>query len=152
MSTNRYNQVLSINIKSSLSKQLLILLPHLVVLVILISVIEFKGLTYFYLLLSLFCIAISVIYFVRLHLTFSSNKSINKIHINQNGNWSVFFKDDVKDNVLLSATSYTSNILIILNFKDSFEKYYTALITPDSVNKDEFRKLKVLIKTQKLVI
>ena len=150
--SNRLNQAFIIKLKSSLSKKVLIILPHASATVILFIFLGFKDINLVYFLLSLSCIAISLVYFVRLHLTYSSNKSIYKIHIHTNDNWSVTFRDDEKDNISISASSFTSNMLIVLNFKDSSENYYTALITPDSVNKDEFRKLKVLIKTQKLAV
>ena len=150
--SNRLNQAFTIKMKSSLNKKVLIILPHASAAVILFIFLGFKDVNLIYFILSLLCIGISLVYFVRLHLTYCSNKSIYKIHIHTNDNWSVTFRDDVKDNISISASSFTSNILIILIFKDSSENFYTALITPDSVNKDEFRKLKVLIKTQKLAV
>lgn len=72
------------------------------------------------------------------------------MHKDSNDSWSLTLRENEKVNVSISATSFSSNLLIILNFKDEFEKQYTSLITPDSVTHDEFRKLKVYIKTKKL--
>jgi len=64
--------------------------------------------------------------------------------------WRILLSDAVKKDVVVSGSSFDSNFLIILNFEDMEEKYYVALITADSVTNEEFRKLKVFLKTQKL--
>lgn len=150
MSSNQLKQAFSIKFKSSLTKQLLIVLSHVIVIAIFFIFIDIKGLTAIYFLMSILCIAISLIYFVRLHLTLKSNKSVFTMHKDSNDSWSLTLRENEKVNVSISATSFSSNLLIILNFKDEFEKQYTSLITPDSVTHDEFRKLKVYIKTKKL--
>jgi len=147
---NQLKQSFTIKIKASLSKQLLIVLPHVIVTAILFIFLDFKGLTKIYYLMSLICISISLIYFVRLYLTFSAKKSIYTVNKDSNNNWSLTTRNSEKTNVSILATSFSSNLLIIFNFQDESEKQYTALITPDSLTQDEFRKLKVYIKTRKL--
>ncbi len=149
MSSIQFKQALTIKIKSSLSKKLLIVLPHVIVVVILFIFLDFKGLTLIYFLLSLLCITLSLIYFVRLHLLFSSNQSIYNIHNNINDNWSLILRNNEKVNVSISGTSFSSNLLIILIFKDESKKQYSVIIIRDSVTQSEFRRLKVRIKTRK---
>ena len=149
MSSNQFKQAFTIKIKSTLIKKLLIVLPHVIVAVLLFIFLDFKGLISIYFMLSLLCIAISLIYFVRLHLIFSSNQSIYNIQNNINDDWSLVLRDYEKVNVSISGTSFNSNFLIILNFKNESKEQYTALITRDSVTQSEFRRLKVRIKTRK---
>jgi len=105
--------------------------------------------TLLFLFISLIGIALSLVYFVRLHLTLRANKSIYNITKNSNGEWNLILKKCAVSNVLVSTTSFVSNSLIILIFVDASNKHYTALITPDSTNEDIFRRLKVNIKTSK---
>lgn len=152
MSSNQFKQVFTINIKSSLSKQLLIWFPHVVVSFLLIIFFDLEGLNTLYLFISLICIVVSLIYFTRLHLTLNSKKSIYDLHKNSSDNWSLTTKIKEKINVSIINTSFSSNILIIMNFEDGSGKHFTALITTDSVSASEFRRLKVYVKTRKLNI
>ncbi len=150
MSLNQFDQAVSINIQSNLIKQLLIVLPHAIAGVTLVAFLDLKGVITFFFLISLVCVFLSLIYFVRLHLTLNSKKSILKIHFKAQDSWYLTLKNDIRVKVTILATSFSSNLLIILNFKDVTGRQYTALITPDGINPDEFRRLKVLIKTYRL--
>ena len=149
MTLNRFNQTLTIKMKSSLSKQLFIVMPHVIIAVLMCFFMNLTGVTLFYLFISLTCILMSLIYFVRMHLTLNANKSICSIVKNSNGDWNLALKNSEVPNVLISTTSFVSNTLIILVCIDGFNNHYTALITPDSVNQDVFRRLKVHLKTSK---
>ena len=150
MFSNQFNQSITINVKSSLIKQLLIWFPHAISTTILILFLKLQHLNITYFLLLIICIVISLVYFIRLHLLFSANKSIHTIQKSTNDIWKVTFKNGVEKNVSLMNTSFVSSLFIILNFNDSTSKQYSALISSDSVNHDEFRRLKVFIKSHRL--
>lgn len=139
-----------LRIKSSLGKTLLIVLPHSAVFVLLLFL-AFKNERFDnYLLLIFLLIISSLVYFYRLHLSRTLSKSIFEISMDSKNCWRILLSDAVKKDVVVSGSSFDSNFLIILNFEDMEEKYYVALITADSVTNEEFRKLKVFLKTQKL--
>ena len=133
MFSNQFNQSITINVKSSLIKQLLIWFPHAISTTILILFLKLQLLNITYFLLLIICIVISLVYFIRLHLLFSANKSIQNIQKSTNDIWKVTFKNGVEENVSLMNTSFVSNLFIILNFNDSTSKQYSALISSDSV-------------------
>ena len=150
MSLNHFNQTLSINVRSSLAKKILIFFPHIIICFLLFIFLEMKGTSFIYFLLSVACIFLSVFYFVRLHLTQNIEKSVRLISYCAQGGFDIILKNDVRVKVKILSASFSSNFLIILNFENDLDKQYTALITPDSVSKEEFRKLKVLLKVNRL--
>lgn len=149
MSANKFIQPFSFKIKQSKNKLLLLLLPHLFIAMVLCLLFGFKYLQISYLLIALIVILASLVYFVRLHLTLSSSKSVYAVQRKINDSWSLIFKNKIKENVFISDFSFASNSLIILNFIDQSKNNYYVLITLDSVAEEVFRRLKVLIKTRK---
>ena len=149
MSAYKFIQPFSFKIKQSKNKLLLLLLPHLFIAMVLCLLFGFKYLQISYLLIALIVILASLVYFVRLHLTLSSSKSVYAVQRKINDSWSLIFKNKIKENVFISDFSFASNSLIILNFIDQSKNNYYVLITLDSVAEEVFRRLKVLIKTRK---
>jgi hypothetical protein len=152
VSSNKFTQAVTILIKPSRIKQGLIVIPHLLVIMLLSLFLSLNVNSMIYFLIPLIIIALSFVYFVKLYLTLSLSKSVSMIHKTIGGSWSLSFKEDIKNDFLISETSFSSNIFLILNFYDKSNNTYTVLITPDSVDKDQFRRLKVLLKTRKKVI
>jgi len=68
-------------------------------------------------------------------------------------NWLIETKNQTnkkaQKTVLLMPSSFISNKLILLNFIDSKNKKYYALITPDSLSQADFRHLFVRVKLGK---
>ncbi len=149
MSSNKFTQVVTILIVPSRIKQGLIVIPHLIVITILSLFLSLYANSVMYFLIPLIIIALSFVYYVKLHLTLSLNKSVSMIHKSIGDRWSLSFKDDIKNDFLISETSFSSNILLVLNFYDKSNNTYTVLITSDSVDKDQFRRLKIFLKTRK---
>lgn len=149
MPLNKFNQSFTLKLKLSLARQAFILIPHGFIACILAVFWVLNEVTTVYFLVSLLCMSISLIYFVRLHLIGNLNKSIRTIQKSVNNNWSLTFKDGTEENVRIAGTSFSSNNLVIITFKNVAEKNHTVLITPDSIDQNLFRILKVLIKTTK---
>ncbi|GAA0403449.1 hypothetical protein GCM10009133_10160 [Cocleimonas flava] len=63
-------------------------------------------------------------------------------------NWFIKNALEEEKTVDLQAESFVSNYLLILNFADNKKKSYTVIVTPDSVSKDLFRQLRVVLRTQ----
>lgn len=143
MSLNPFNAPLALTIKPSLQKWLLIIVPHFIAFVIVLtfSVFTFTlkaGLT--------FLILFSFVYYFRLHLQQSLKKSVYLIHQDSAKNWFVITKDTERKEVTLSGSSFVSKLLIIINYNDINNNQYGVIVTPDSLSIDDFRQLIVRIK------
>ena len=142
------NRTIKIEVKQSLYKHIFVVLPHLIVTVILLIALAKQDLSKVYYLLVLIFILLSITYYVRRYLSLSSKSGIHSVFKNSDDSWKITLKDDEVLNVSLLSASFVSNILIILNFKDSLgNKHYSTLFCIDSVSPNEFRKLKVFIRT-----
>ena len=142
------NQTIKIEIKQSLYKHILVVFPHLIAAVILLVALIKQDLSIYYFLLLFTLIVSSITYYTRKYLNTDSDKSIHSIVKNSDDSWKLSFNGDEEFNVSFLPISFVSNFLIILNFKDSLSnKHYSTLICTDSVSPNEFRKLKVFIKT-----
>lgn len=137
-----------------MNKHILILFPHMFTAIILLAFLVAERLDLIYLLLSLVFILASYYYFVRLHLKRNLNKSICEIRKSINDEWSLVLKNKSEQRVSILPSSFSSRFLIILNFQNTDIKKdsYSAIITPDSISIEEFRRLKVFIKTKKLSV
>jgi len=149
LSLNQFNQALKINIEPSLHKRLLIILSHLFISIVLVCITILSKLNILYLFVSLSCIFISFFYFVRLHINKSLKSSVLKVEKRANDYWMLTIKDEIQVKAVTTGANFISNHLILLNFKDQNKNSYIVFITPDSVSKESFRKLKVMIKTNK---
>jgi len=152
MSFNPYDAPLSLNVKPSLQKWLIIFIPHVFVILLIFSFKEFNPILKVVLVVG---VIVSLSYYYRLHLSQFSIKSVTQVQHTLVKTWLVSTtknRDLIKFELLPS--SFVSNYLIILNFNVNntagFIPSHTVLFTKDSLSKDEFRILKVRLKTAKL--
>ena len=151
MSTNKFTQPFTFEIKLSKNKQSLIVLPHVFIALLLCMLFQFEYIHISNTILAMVAVLASLVYFVRLELTQSSSKSVYAFHRKANESWSLVLKNETKHNFFISDSSFASNYLIILNFIDKSKNNYSVLITLDSVGQENYRRLKVLIKTKSCI-
>jgi hypothetical protein len=96
--------------------------------------------------LSLSAIIASYWYFYRWHVAQSLKKSIIEVSLNALGCWSLRTISTKYDNVTLLSNSFISQYLIILNFRISPRRTYTALIVKSELGENKFRHLIVCLK------
>lgn len=149
MFDNKFLQSLSFDIKLTKNKLLLVAFPHIFISLLSTLLFAFDYLQLPFFLLATIVVTISLVYFTRMHLIFSSSNSVYRVLRKTNDNWSLGFKTKTIDNLVISDTSFSSNFLIICNFTDSLGQNFPVIITADSIDTDAFRRLKVLIKTRK---
>lgn len=149
MHSNQFNETTNIKIKSTLLMKLFVLLPHLVVTVIFLILLYLGVLTVYYFIVLAFFIIVSLLYFSNLHFINATSRSITHINKVLGGDWKLTLKDSIVVKAKMLDTSFSSSLFVILNFQDANNKNYTSFITRDCLESDEFRRLKVLIKTSK---
>lgn len=152
MSSSPFSIPFAINIKASLQKCLLIVIPHLVIGAIVLMApplnLYIKG-------TAILLVLLSFVYYFRLHIKADLKQSVSAIRQDSAENWGLQLHSSENQDyisVALLASSFASNVLIILNFSDTSKGSlakgaYRVLITPDSVSEDEYRRLKVRLKT-----
>jgi len=140
------NQPLAIEISSSLQKQLLVYLPHAISVIIFVWLSRSTSIPLIVIALMMVGAGLSVYYFHRLHISNTLQRSVKLISKDASSNWQIVLSNNNTERVSLDNTCYRSNFLIILNFNDVAKNNYTALITPDSVTTEEYRKLMVLLR------
>lgn len=143
MSSKPFNTPLALTIKPSFQKWLIVLAPHFLVLILALSLNVFSLVIRLSLVVF---ILVSLRYYIFLYLKPKSTKYVQTIFQDSNQNWFIKTAKYKKQEVILSGSSFLSNILILTNFTDSNKQHYIALITPDSLPKTEYRRLIVRIK------
>lgn len=147
MSPNPFNVPLSIDIKPTLQKALLIIIPHLLALVLVVSMTVFSLIIK---LILLTLILLSLGYYYQLHINQKTKKSVMTIQQDSVNNWLITLHNKDQQappkSVILLASSYTSKYLIVLSYHDINKSYYSAIITPDAVSSNDFRRLQVRLK------
>ncbi len=144
MSQNSFTAPLSLSIKSSFQKWMIVLIPHLlfVILVLFFNLFNYKIM---FVLVAL--IVASFVYYSRLHLFQNSKHSVMSIYQDSAKNWSFTSNKSNKNGEKMSATllpsSFISKVLIVLNYRDSVRRKHSIIITPDSLSNNEFRRLRV---------
>ena len=133
--------VLAIN--SSLQKNLLIIIPHVLALILVISI-PVISMLMTYLLIVL--IVNSLAYFSFRYIALSLNQSVVSIAQDSEKNWFLATADNNRVDVELLDSSFASKLMIILNYMGINNKKYTTVIMPDSVSPDEYRRLLVRLK------
>jgi len=148
MSLNPYIKPFSLKIEASLQKWLIIIIPHLLGILLTISVDTFPVWLKFILGIFIF---ISFIYFVLYHITLNQKKSVFSIQQDSVRNWLILLSDNTKNNepidVQLLPSSFISRYLIVLNFQDNKGSYYSVIILPDSISSINFKYLYIRLKT-----
>jgi len=144
MSLNKFTKPLSLEIHSSLQIGLIVLMPHVIISLI---VITFSVFPWWFKLVLLLTVIISAIYYSRYHLLQKYRKSVLSIHQDTASNWLITSNasslEGEKLRVELLPSSFVSQMLIILNFKSSIGEIYNVIITPDCFTDNEFRRLRV---------
>jgi len=147
MSLNPFTQPLNHLIKPSVQKRLLIIVPHIMGFILLISV---SAIPLWLKFILVPVILFSAIYYSRLHLQQTLKKSVTSIRQDSIGNWLITSYDKEHESepktVILLASSFISKYLIVLNYRDINKSYYSAIITQDSISCNEFRRLRVRLK------
>jgi len=146
MPSNAFNKPLKLHFKSSKIIATIIATMH--VLVAIIVVFMTQSLPIPILLFLLIIIATSYYYFYRWHVTRTLTKSILELHINSIGDWSVITSTAKHNNVTPLDSSFSSQYLIIINFSIPSTSKHSLLITKDMIGKNEFRRLRVRLKTK----
>jgi len=138
---------LKLTVKPSLQKWLILSIPHAVGIIIILSVVTSP----LWLKISLTLLVIlSFIYYLRLHLSQNTKKSVLSLQQDSAKNWFLTLYSNSGEtepkSVELLSSSFISKALIILNYRDDQRSNYSVLITPDSNSSNEFRHLTIRIK------
>jgi hypothetical protein len=146
MSSNAFNKPLNLQFKPSKIIMMMIAIVHLLVAIIVIFMTQSLPLEALFFLLII--IASSYYYFYLWHITRKLHKSILELRINSSGDWSILTSTAKLNNVIPLDSSFSSQYLIIINFNVSNAGKYTLLIAKDMLSKNEFRRLRVRLKTK----
>lgn len=138
-----FDKPFALTIKSSLQKNSLIIIPHVLALVLVISI-PVISMLMTYLLIVL--IVNSLAYFSFRYIALSLNQSVVSIAQDSEKNWFLATADNNRIDVELLDSSFASKLMIIINYMGINNKKYTTVIMPDSVSPDEYRRLLVRLK------
>ncbi len=105
----------------------------------------------FFVLLLIIVVSSSCRYYYQWHVMRSLGKSVLELKISALGDWSVLICSDKWIKVDLLCHSFVSPYLIILNFSSIDSTSYIVLITKNMFHQDEFRHLKVRLKTAECI-
>ena len=143
MTQNVFTSPLVLIPKVTMQIWMLILIPHfLIFLFVIITPVELYIVKVY---LSL-AVILSLYYFLRLYIFKNLNKSIESISKDSMGNWYIQDVSNQQYSVQLLHSSFVGKFLIILNYTDINKKKFSVLLTRDSLEEDEFRRLKIRLK------
>lgn len=147
MSVNPFNVSLQLIVKSSLQKWMIVIIPHFVVFVLIVSLDVFSPRLK---IILVFLIVISFVYYSCLHLFLIHKKSVTSIKQDSRKNWFITTFDSNNKcelkSVNLLPSSFVSEVIVVLNYQDIDLYYYTVIITADSLSTSEYRRLRVRLK------
>lgn len=142
---NNFTKPLSLSLKSSASLAFIITVLHLLVAsIILMS----NSLPLSILLFLIILIFASYFYYYQRYVSLSLKKSIIKIQINADGDWSLVNSKNKIIKATIHPSSFTSSYLLILIFHSIEINKHTVLITKSMINNNDFRWLKVRLRTK----
>ena len=141
---NNFSQALDISFKPNNKIAIALALLHLFVAIIFITATQLPLYILFITILSLF---ISYLYYYLWHVSYSLSKSIIQLKMNTSGEWTLVNSKNKTIKVTLQPSSFVSQYLLLLNFNSPNNKQYTVLIEKSMVSRDEYRYLKVRLKT-----
>jgi hypothetical protein len=148
MPINSFKSPLSLIVKPSPLKWLIILIPHLVIFLLIIMVDVFP--LWSKIILAIF-VAFSFAYYYQYHLSLKLKKSIILIEQDSVENWLIKLSNIESNtepkNAKLLPSSYISKLFIILNFEDIKGSHYSVLITPDSISRINYKHLYIRLKS-----
>ena len=129
--------------KVKMQSWMLVLIPHfLILLFVIVTPVEL-----YIVKISLSLVVIlSLYYFLRLYIFKNLNKSIESVSQDSLKNWYIQDIGKHQHPVQLLPSSFVSKFLIILNYAGIDKKKYSVLLTPDSLDEKEFRRLKIRLK------
>ena len=70
---------------------------------------------------------------------------IQEIIHDSDGDWKLIIGDDKEIYAELQSNSYRHPFISILNFKTEDKEKYSAILLPDNVDRESFRRLRVLL-------
>ena len=157
MSSNPFSTPFALAIKPSFQKWLFLIAPHLIILILILFA---SSLSWYLKGSGIILVVFSFVYYYRLYIKANLHRSVISIRQDSAKNWGILLQLSAVSgskeyiNVSLMPASFYSNFLIILIFSDLSQRSmvkarYSVFITPDSVSEDEFRRLKVRLKTIK---
>lgn len=137
-----------IRVRPTWFTRLLVLAPHLAAFIVVLLLPPFPLLLRLGLLAA---IVFSFVYYYRLHVLQRSPRSVLQIEQDAAQNWLATIADQDGENRVaqlnLRVSSFVSPFLLVLNFKGLDNASYTALITPGGLPEQDFRRLRVRLKT-----
>ena len=143
MTKNVFTSPLVLIPKVTMQSWMLILIPHfLILLFVIITPVEL----YIVKVLLSLVIILSLYYFLRLYIFKNLDKSIESFSKDSMGNWYIQDVRNQQHPVQLLPSSFVSKFLIILNYAGIDKNKFSVLITRDSLEDDEFRRLKIRLK------
>ena len=147
---NRFKRPLDIHLKPSMDVAIALATMHLSVAVAIFFLSSRKINTALFLLI-LISIALSYLYYYRWHVVRTLEKSVREIHISARDDWFLVNSSGQKIAATVLQNSFISNTFLVLNFRSAHDDKYTVLLTKNMIDCDRFRRLKVRLKTQKVV-
>ena len=148
MPLNPFLKPLSLTIKPSLQKWLIIIVPHLLGLLLITSIDMFPLWSKF--IIGVF-ITLSFTYYYQYHIALKLKKSVVLIQQDSVKNWFITLSNNTNNNdpksVNLLPSSFKSKLFIVLNFQDNNGSYYRAIILPDSISSINFKHLYIELNT-----
>ena len=134
-------------ITPSLHKRFVILIPHIIMLILVLSMSVFF--LWLKILLTILIVT-SLTYYFRLHISNALDKSIHAIQQDSVNNWLIKTNGESEFNNLTSVNilpnSFISKYIIVLNFRDTAQSQYSVIIMKDSLQEDDYRRLYLKLK------
>ena len=148
MSLNPILKSFTLTIKPSLQTWLIIVLPHLLALLLIISIEVFPLWLKF--ILSIM-VTVSFAHYYKFYFTLKLKKSVTLIRQDSRENWFIKLSNSENNeepkSVSLLPSSFISRFLIVLNFLDKNDTEYSVIIMPDSISSINFKHLYIKLKT-----
>jgi uncharacterized membrane protein YgcG len=145
MLTTAFNKPLTLQITPSRTISIIIATVHLLVAIIIFFLANTLPMATHFLLIII--IVSSYLHTYRWHVAQTLKRSILEVTLNSSGDFSIITYLAKPKKVILLASSFSSQYLIILNFCSSDSRKYTVLLTNGMITEDDFRHLKVHLKT-----
>ena len=142
MSLNPLIKTFYLTIRPSLRVWLLIVIPHLLAILLIVSFGVFPLWSKVVLIIT---IAVSFTYYYRSYFTLKLNNSIVSIEQDSVKNWFIVLygggNNEDPRSVHLLPSSFISNVFIVLNFQDNSGLNYSTIIISDSISSRDFKYL-----------
>ncbi|MDH5189835.1 MAG: hypothetical protein OEW89_01145 [Gammaproteobacteria bacterium] len=139
MSSRQYAPPLRINLKPSRLLSTFIISTHTLTLGVLwLSPLQFA-------INSLLTLVLIISAFLSLKRHVFENHRIQEIIHDSDRDWQLIIGDSKEVYAELQANSYRHPFISILNFKTEDKERYSAILLPDNVDRESFRRLRVLL-------